>query len=419
MKLEDKWLDEFRHRMEDYSESLPEGLWEDIEKDLKVPHKVVPIWMQWHWVAAVALLLLVSSLTVWLWNMPMAPNMEESFTQIESIVPQSVVEKMDDSFSDDNFTRENEPSLLVETKKRNGDSFALLMDHENDEDTNDEDIIEKEDLKKVVEEKEEAVELDNNKVMQLSAGHSSVTYRSLIGGKKKSSTWSLGLLAASSQVHANGMRYELYDLAFPNENEIHVPGIDVPSNDSVPQGSQGSHSLMSRTMTRETDSKYNHQAPLTFGMSVRCNMNETWSLESGLMYTLLSSDILAAYTIKQKLHYVGIPLKISRKIWDNPRWSIYAGAGGAVEKCVSAHRTSIYSVKGEIEKKREKLDVNEWQWSLSASLGAQFNLTDRMGIYAEPGIAYYFDDGSSIQTIRKEKPFIFNIQIGLRFTLIK
>ena len=30
--------------------------------------------------------------------------------------------------------------------------------------------------------------------------------------------------------------------------------------------------------------------------------------------------------------------------------------------------------------------------------------------------AYYFDDGSDIQTIRKENPFNFNIQAGIRLT---
>ena len=33
-----------------------------------------------------------------------------------------------------------------------------------------------------------------------------------------------------------------------------------------------------------------------------------------------------------------------------------------------------------------------------------------------PGVAYYFDDGSDIQTIRKENPFNFNIQAGIRLT---
>ena len=40
----------------------------------------------------------------------------------------------------------------------------------------------------------------------------------------------------------------------------------------------------------------------------------------------------------------------------------------------------------------------------------------RQGIYVEPGVAYFFDDGSDVQTIRKENPFNFNIQAGIRLT---
>ena len=47
---------------------------------------------------------------------------------------------------------------------------------------------------------------------------------------------------------------------------------------------------------------------------------------------------------------------------------------------------------------------------------AQINATKRLGIYVEPGVAYYFNDGSDIQTIRKENPFNFNIQAGVRLT---
>ena len=41
------------------------------------------------------------------------------------------------------------------------------------------------------------------------------------------------------------------------------------------------------------------------------------------------------------------------------------------------------------------------------------------GIYAEPGVAYYFDNESSLPTIYQEKPFNFNLNMGLRFNLGK
>mgnify|MGYP000010645216 FL=1 len=67
----------------------------------------------------------------------------------------------------------------------------------------------------------------------------------------------------------------------------------------------------------------------------------------------------------------------------------------------------------------ENVKVKPLQWSLSAAAGAQFKITEKLGIYAEPGVVYYFDDGSNVNTIRKEHPFNFNIQLGVRFTLPK
>ena len=69
------------------------------------------------------------------------------------------------------------------------------------------------------------------------------------------------------------------------------------------------------------------------------------------------------------------------------------------------------------EVEHTSLKVNPLQWSVSAAAGAQVNFTKHLGLYAEPGIAYYFDDGSQIETIRKEHPINFNLQFGLRFSL--
>ena len=91
-----------------------------------------------------------------------------------------------------------------------------------------------------------------------------------------------------------------------------------------------------------------------------------------------------------------------------------------VEKCVAGtmHKVGIVN-KQDKDATNENIHVKPLQWSLSAAAGAQFKITDKVGIYAEPGVVYYFDDGSNWQTIRKEHPFNFNIQLGVRFTLNK
>lgn len=48
-------------------------------------------------------------------------------------------------------------------------------------------------------------------------------------------------------------------------------------------------------------------------------------------------------------------------------------------------------------------------------LGAQYNVTPYLGIYLEPSIQYFFNNGSSIKTYRTEHPFEFTLPLGVRF----
>ena len=56
---------------------------------------------------------------------------------------------------------------------------------------------------------------------------------------------------------------------------------------------------------------------------------------------------------------------------------------------------------------------------LANNLGIQYDIIPQLGLYAEPGIKYYFDNGSRLQTFFKDKPTNFSLQLGLRWNLSK
>lgn len=157
-----------------------------------------------------------------------------------------------------------------------------------------------------------------------------------------------------------------------------------------------------------TISEVKHRQPISFGLSVRRGLGHGFSVESGLTYTLLSSEgrsmMNGSTKIEQKLHYIGIPLRANYNFIDTKLFTAYATAGGMIEKCV-------YATVGS-----EKYTVNPVQFSLLGGVGAQLNVSKHVGIYFEPGISYFFDDGSDIETIRKETPLNLNLQAGLRLT---
>lgn len=175
----------------------------------------------------------------------------------------------------------------------------------------------------------------------------------------------------------------------------------------------------------ETKTEYEHHLPIRIGLSVAYALTDRLSISSGLTYTRLSSDIKDAsreskYIGEQRLHYIGIPVNVSYKV-ASFRWiSLYGTAGVLAEKCVSGTTDEGY-VENNTMKYTNTQDISSkpLQMSVNAGVGIQFDFIDNVGIYAEPGLSYYFDDGSALQTIYKEKPLNFNLNVGVRFKLGK
>lgn len=151
----------------------------------------------------------------------------------------------------------------------------------------------------------------------------------------------------------------------------------------------------------KTNHNIHHYQPIHFGISLRYRFNNHWSIESGFSYTRLSSDISTTTNGKttvteQHLNYIGLPLNISYDLWKNNHFGLYVTTGGMIEK---------------------SLDTSPWQFSLNGAVGAEYKLTNFFSLYAEPGLGYYFKDGSTTPTIYQDHPLNFNFSLGLRFNL--
>ena len=144
-----------------------------------------------------------------------------------------------------------------------------------------------------------------------------------------------------------------------------------------------------------------HHQPVRFGLLLRYRLTDRWSVESGLTYTRLSSDITTIINdvtnvTEQRLNYLGLPLNISYELWKSCYFGLYVSGGGMIEKC---------------------LDASSWQFSLNGAAGAEYKLTNFFSLYAEPGLGYYLKDGSGTPTIYKDHPLNFNLSFGIRFNL--
>ena len=163
-----------------------------------------------------------------------------------------------------------------------------------------------------------------------------------------------------------------------------------------------------------------HDAPITIGLSVNKKLNERWSFETGLQYTFLKSDFITGedYRIQetQKLHYIGLPLRVSYRWGHFRKFSFYSAAGVQVDIPLKGMlRTSHVTDSVPIDISRQSLAV-PLQWSVNASAGVQYHFTPHISFYVEPTLNYYIPDGSGLRTIRREHPVTFTVPVGLRFS---
>ena len=162
-----------------------------------------------------------------------------------------------------------------------------------------------------------------------------------------------------------------------------------------------------------------HKTPVSFSVGVSRYLADRWSLQTGLSYSFLVSEwttngVYRGET-KQKLHFLGIPLSVVYRIAEWNRLQIYAAAGGMAEvNLTGISTTTLYSGTENLGRVRDRVRMHEWYWSVNARAGVSYPLFRFLSAYAEVGAAYYFDNGSDIETVHSDKPFNVSFDLGLR-----
>ena len=193
-----------------------------------------------------------------------------------------------------------------------------------------------------------------------------------------------------------------------------MPGV-IP--DPTAGGIYGEEYLLAsyKAIQRKQQGNAKHHAPVSVGLQVAFGIAPRLSLSTGLVYTRTSSDFYpyassSSYNVHQVLHYVGIPVGLNYEFWQTGGFHAYVMAGAEAD----------YNVKNDTEEegvKKENAKRDRVQFSGKASLGAQYDITPKVGLYIEPGAKYYFDNGSHVENTFKDKKLNFNLQFGLRFNL--
>ena len=263
-------------------------------------------------------------------------------------------------------------------------------------------------------------EKSDHKALTRSADHHAAAYASQSYHFEKNeevSGWSMQLYAENLTPSLGGVNSDASggynDFSYGTMAEP-MPGV-IP--DPTAGGIYGEEYLLAsyKAIQRKQQVNAKHHAPVSVGLQVAFGIAPRLSLSTGLVYTRTSSDFYpyassSSYNVHQVLHYVGIPVGLNYEFWQSGGFHAYVMAGAEAD----------YNVKNDTEEegvKKENAKRDRVQFSGKASLGAQYDITPKVGLYIEPGAKYYFDNGSHVENTFKDKKLNFNLQFGLRFNL--
>lgn len=176
----------------------------------------------------------------------------------------------------------------------------------------------------------------------------------------------------------------------------------------------------------QTSKNSSYAIPVTFGATVKISFGNNWAIGTGLNYTMLQRTFAGKYTeyldgvlkhdiesdIRHTTHYIGIPVNAYYTFLSGQRIKLYAYAGGTAEKAVS----NKFKVLDGPERITYSEKAKGMQFSAGAGLGVEFNVIDRLGIYVNPGVRYFFDCDQPV-SIRTQQPFMMDFEIGLRVNI--
>ncbi len=421
--MESNWINDLRKRFLDRRLPAPDGLFDEINSNLskkKVPqHKarVLPLWIRAT--ISVAALIAVVLLIGLLWQINQKKDESISQASPKKMEKPQVKQTLQESLSITEDEPQIEPFFKVKQKGvtylKEEEKEPFFKEEENDVLLSEDITTKKENLSQDESKNTPPKAKENSSYVYHDRGYFEKDDNNFLtknSSKKKKEAPKINLYASNLTFSGANSSFNTVNYAQPLMISNHETEDEIM--------------LLSTSDTRDSDEpevNVHHRFPLKIGASVRFNLVKRLGLEIGLFYTHHQSDIMSGdedggYKTVRKLDYLGIPLYLDYDIYSSRYLTVYAKAGATAEFCVWGKSTTDYIVVNTVtETTQESVRDKNPQWSVSLMPGIQYNFNSYIGLYAEPGIAYYFDNHSGMNTIYKDKKVNFNLNVGLRLSL--
>jgi RNA polymerase sigma factor (sigma-70 family) len=154
-----------------------------------------------------------------------------------------------------------------------------------------------------------------------------------------------------------------------------------------------------------------HLIPLTFGVHISKGIAPSWSVETGLQYTLLRSEYsnkASHYTEKVQAHFLSIPVSLQYHFLQGGQMNIYASGGASLDIPVGAS----WNVEGwnDHAKLHYPMAVG-----LNVGLGLEYKVSSVASLFVQPSLNYHIMDSSEYPILWQDKAVTFELPVGIRF----
>lgn len=160
-------------------------------------------------------------------------------------------------------------------------------------------------------------------------------------------------------------------------------------------------SVASGGTVERAEHRIHHRVPFSVSLSLHKHLYGRWGLGAGISYTRLEADFTTITEEETTWHrqaeeYIGIPISVTCGIWNSRSLRLYTVGNIRTDIPVSGSRT--------------------WQWTLSAGVGLQYEVTPSIGFFTEPSLNWHLGGRPATTTIWTDRPFDVTIPFGLRFS---
>lgn len=393
--MKERWIDDIKAEMQEFESDSSKGLWESIEGRLPAS-KVAPTRSWWGWAAAAGALA-VAGVSAFLFFRPISPQEVISVERAESVValndvlpdPSEQIVRLQEAVAPVAVSQPKEaqrPEKSAASQKTEALSETAAVQET--------EIVQK----------PEAVQEPELLPWE------EFSQEPRVARKTPQNKVSVGLAASGAASFSQ--------TALIGGGPLFGVGLDAVSWEDSPK-----LGLAVVNQGKDIESELRHKVPVRLTLGVSYAITDRLSVVSGLSHTLLLSEYKEGTqqnykSGEQRVEYVGVPINLKYDFYSSTRLDVYASAGLTLDKCIKANRTDDYFLSGE-NRLKEVISLGEhpFQLSAGAAFGAEYRIYDSLWLFGECGLAYFFNDRSSLGILYKERPLNATFNLGIRVAL--